>query len=186
MVQVLERNGVKIKRTSREMRVEPTAVLLPATPLVVEIEHKWTTLTYTVTPTKGFEESLGADVDLTCCTIRVKKDGVTLAELPSGDRADRLAAVYPFVRRSCPQHHVTESSVSVPPALTITDEIGAVWTLGWTTADPRQSPDGEFAFPVLRDGEAVDEVASRIEKRGNKIRIFTRFGWKVWSGREFI
>lgn len=181
MVQVVERNGVVIKRTPREMRVEPTRIL-PLVPLTVEIDHRGRPVgRYTVTPTKGFEESLDG-VDLTQCTIRVKLGETVLNELTCEAERDWL----PFFRRPGPQVHVTENYVSIPPALTITDEIGAVWTLGLVRADERLSPKGEFAFNVLRDGEDTTEIASRIERRGGKVRIFTRHGWKRWTGREFV
>jgi len=77
--------------------------------------------------------------------------------------------------RSGEQHYITESYVSVPPALIITDETGAVWTLGFKFGE---APNGEFAFNVLRNGIETGEVASRIERRNGRIRIFTRQGWK--------
>ena len=92
----------------------------------------------------------------------------------------------PFMRLQGPQQHITESYVSVPPALTITDEAGAVWTLGFNTQPRDRSPDGEFAFNVLRNGYETGEVASRIERRGGRVKIFTRSGWKRWNGSVFI
>jgi hypothetical protein len=89
------------------------------------------------------------------------------------------------MRREGEQQYVTESYVSVPPALIITDEVGAVWTLGFQTAPRGKSPDGEYAFDVLRNGAPVGEIASRIEYRG-RVRIFTADGWKRWTGISFI
>lgn len=95
------------------------------------------------------------------------------------------------VRPQGEQKHITESYVSVPPALTITDEAGSVWTLGMQTAPRGKSPDGEFAFDVLRitrDGRIINtgEVASRIERRSGRIRIFTAEGWKRFTGVCFV
>ncbi len=85
------------------------------------------------------------------------------------------------------QQHVTDNYVSSPPALLITDETNAVWTLGMTMhKDSRLTPRGEYAFPVLRNGMPTGELASRIERRNGKIRIFAADGWKVWTGRTFL
>ena len=84
------------------------------------------------------------------------------------------------------QAYETEAYVSVPPALIITDERNDVWTLGFQTGPKAKTPNGEFAFNVVRNGFDTGEVASRIERRGGKIRIFTREGWKIWNGRSFF
>ena len=81
------------------------------------------------------------------------------------------------------QTHITDSYVSSPPALVIVDETGVIWTLGTT---PGPAPSGEFAFDVMRNGQRVGEYASRIECRCGKVRIFTRSGWRNWSGRSFV
>lgn len=93
---------------------------------------------------------------------------------------------FPFMTLQGEQHHITENDVAVPPALTITDEVGSVWTLGLETAPKAKSPDGEFAFAVLRNGLDTGEIASRIERRGGKIKIFTAEGWKTFTGRSFF
>ena len=89
----------------------------------------------------------------------------------------------PFMRRQGEQTHITENYVSSPPALTITDETGAVWVLGFRRGE---APKGEFAFNVLRDGQDTGEMASRIERRNGRIRIFTAAGWKRYNGFTFI
>lgn len=81
------------------------------------------------------------------------------------------------------QHHITESYISVPPALTITDERGDLWTLGF---NPGAGPRGEFSFDVLRNGQFAGVIASRIERRNGRVRAFTREGWKVFNGRSFV
>lgn len=94
--------------------------------------------------------------------------------------------VLPFARPLEEQVHETESYVAVPPALLITDERNDVWTLGFMCAPREKSPDGEFAFDVLRNGVWVGEAASRIERRQGRVRIFTHEGWKVWNGQHFF
>ncbi len=86
-----------------------------------------------------------------------------------------MSIILPYMVRSGEQQHVTEPYVSVPPALTITDEAGAIWTLGFRFGE---APRGEFAFNVLRNGVETGDIASRIERRQGRIRIFTAQGWK--------
>lgn len=88
-----------------------------------------------------------------------------------------------YMLPSGPQRHITEPYVSSPPALVIVDETGAVWTLGFRYG---RAPRGEFAFNVLRNGVETGEVASRIERRNGKIRVFCESGWKNWTGRCFV
>ena len=92
--------------------------------------------------------------------------------------------ILPFMVRQGEQQHITEHYVSVPPALTITDERGDIWTLGFTNAP--EAPRGEFAFDVLKNGIATGEFASRIERRNGRIRIFAPSGYKRWTGATFI
>lgn len=81
------------------------------------------------------------------------------------------------------QTHITENYVSSPPALIIVDEANNVFTLGF---QQMAGPRGEYGFPVLLNGQPTGEVASRIERRNGKIRIFTETGFKRWTGRSFI
>lgn len=120
-------------------------------------------------------------VDPCECGVRVLDNaGIVLATL------DVELDLYPFMRPQGDQKHVTENYVAVPPALTITDDEGAIWTLGMKIAPRERSPDGEFAFPVLRNGVDIREIASRIERRAGKVKIFTCEGWKVWTGKSFF
>jgi hypothetical protein len=96
------------------------------------------------------------------------------------------AILFPWMKLQGEQKHITEHYVSSPPALHITDERGDVFVLGFSTGQRWQSPDGEFAFNVLRNGHETGEIASRIERRNQRIRIFTRDGWKRWNGKSFI
>jgi hypothetical protein len=121
-------------------------------------------------------------IDMLRCVVKVFENGVQLAELGLPDEQYPL----PFMVAQGPQQHVTESYVSVPPALTITDNRGDVWTFGFLRAEPEQSPQGEFAFDVLCNGKPTGEIASRIERRGGKVRVFTRHGWRVWNGSFFF
>jgi len=100
----------------------------------------------------------------------------------------RDANFEPYMAPTGPQKYITESYVSSPPALIIIDEAGIVWTLGmefarnYGASDPR----GEYCFEVLANGHRTGEYASRIERRGGKIRIFTAQGFKRWNGRQFV
>lgn len=89
---------------------------------------------------------------------------------------------YEFMRRRGPQTHVTESYVSSPPALTITDLRGDVWALGFE----KSISGGEFAFPVMRNGFPCGETANRIEMKGGRVSIFGPGGRKYWNGRTFV
>jgi hypothetical protein len=51
--------------------------------------------------------------------------------------------------------------------------------------DLQPGPFGEYAFSVLRNGVRTGAVASRIERRNGKIRVFTVDGWRRWTGRSF-
>lgn len=94
-----------------------------------------------------------------------------------------MKTILPFMIRQGEQKHITENYVSVPPALTITDERGAIWTLGFLYG---HAPKGEYAFNVLRNGLETGEVASRIEHRKGRIWIFTAKGWKKYVGGTFV
>jgi hypothetical protein len=84
------------------------------------------------------------------------------------------------------QFQITESYVSIPPALTITDSWGNIWTLGTQFSRMDDAPNGEFAFNILRNGIEMGVSGSRIERRNGKIRVFTRQGWLTWNERAFI
>lgn len=94
----------------------------------------------------------------------------------------------PYMAPQGPQKHITEAYVSSPPALIIVDEAGIIWTLGIQEGIELGAtrPHGEFCFEVLANGNKTGEYASRIERRGGRIRIFTHRGYKFWNGRAFI
>jgi hypothetical protein len=123
------------------------------------------------------------DVDLDECMVRVKEGDVVLAELGTQPHGHLHQ---PWMVWPGDQEYETDNGVTIPPALRIVDEKGALWTLGFETAPKELSPDGEFAFDVLRDGVAIPgAVASRIEYRNGQVRIFTCKGWRRWLGRAF-
>lgn len=181
-----ERGGLAIVRTPTGIGVGWTVFPppFPDRPLLVEVEYGGKRLKDEyLDPYELPWRDCYAGLDMLRVAVRVKDSltDTTITDLPAPDDAGLL----PFMRLHGEQVYVTENYVSVPPALTLTDDVGAVWTLGFKTAPKELSPEGEFAFDVLRDGIDAHEVASRIERRGGKIRIFTRHGWKVWSS-EFL
>lgn len=89
----------------------------------------------------------------------------------------------PFMHRQKEQVHITENTITSPPALVLTDERGDRWCLGTSGG---VVIGGEFAYPVLWNGRHTGEIASRIEMKGNRIRIFTAEGFKRWTGRYFV
>jgi hypothetical protein len=78
---------------------------------------------------------------------------------------------------------VTEAYVSIPPALVIRDNEGALWTLGFDQGGHRT---GEYEYDVVRNGRKTGEHACRIEFRGGKIRIYGQDRWRSWTGTRFI
>lgn len=88
-----------------------------------------------------------------------------------------MDARFPFFYPKKEQFYITDSYVSVPPALYVTDTGNNVWTFGFKTAHPEDSPYGEFAFNVLRNGKDTGHIASRIEIRGSRVRVLTKKGW---------
>lgn len=180
MQNAVEANGVQIARTPTGIAVRDVRGITAAAPLCIEADRAGKRLqTYWLDRWGEWREYFGSAVDHTTVGIRVKEGERVLAELPEDD-------LLPFMKLRVAQVHVTENYVAVPPALTITDSVGAVWTLGFVSAPPEQSPRGEYAFEVLRDGVGAGEVASRIERRGGKIRVFTRHGWRNWTGNSFV
>jgi hypothetical protein len=181
----IQQNGVAIARTRKGIGVMFMQLLDQQTPVKVEIDYRGRRLKEELFHPQGtsrWRDYLGAEYDHLKCVVRVRQGNTVLCELSLPDEEYPL----PFMVAQGEQKHITENYVSVPPALHITDDLGAIWTLGFTIATKDQSPEGEFAFNVLRDGVDVHEIASRIERRGGNIRIFTKDGWKKWNGRTFI
>jgi hypothetical protein len=174
-------NGVAIVRTPTGVGVEASA-RLGGGPVRVEVRHGGRVVCEDVIRRGELYRNYLQGLDMLACAVRVYDGETLLAELPAPGEP------LPFMVLQGEQRHITESSVSVPPALTITDPRGDVWTLGFERAPEGLSPEGEFAFAVLRNGKCVGETASRIEMRGGRVRILTHTGWKrlSHSGREFI
>lgn len=78
----------------------------------------------------------------------------------------------------------TENYVATPPALLVLDAGNNVWTLGFEVKNG--GPKGEYSFEVLCNGVPTGIVASRIERRGGRIRAFTAQGYKVFNGKNFF
>ena len=78
----------------------------------------------------------------------------------------------------------TESYVSSPPAFSIVDSDGAVFTLGF---DYVEHP-FKYEFIVLRNDVSTGQFAETIEYRNGVVRIFGKDGTRTWSRsrRHFI
>jgi hypothetical protein len=94
--------------------------------------------------------------------------------------------IFDYMLKPKEQLFITENYVSSPPAAWVHDERGDVFTLGTEYQQQRDAPNGEFSFSIIRNGHQTGEWGSRIERRNNKVRIFTRQGWKVWNGNQFV
>lgn len=101
---------------------------------------------------------------------------------------------YDFMRPQGPHMPITESSVSIPPALWIRDEEGALWTLGFDY-DEREWRSGKWEYDIIRNGRKTGEFGRIIEYKVNsrgtrQIRIWGSHGgsamWRWWSGRSFV
>ncbi len=90
-----------------------------------------------------------------------------------------------FRKKGYRTEYITEPYVTSPPALFILDEQGNSFTLGFRYQERRNRPSGHYAFNVLFNGAETGEWASHIEKRGDRVSIFTREGRKVWNGTSF-
>lgn len=96
----------------------------------------------------------------------------------------------PFMAPQGPHMPISDAYVTIPPALTIRDDEGALWTLGFDQGGWRT---GEYEFDVVRCGPKsgdrpmkTGEFACRIEFRAGKVRIFGTAGWRTWNGHTFI
>lgn len=177
---VIRQNGIGIARTTTGIAVQYCTHCDDDPPVVIEVYHEGRLIKWEYLAANCAWRDYFKGVDMLRCVIRVRLGSLTLAELGHPD------APMPFMVLQGEQQHITESYVSVPPALTITDEGGNVWTLGFRRADADESPRGEFAFEVLRNGIGTGVIASRIERRSGTVRAFTKQGWQVWNGRFFF
>jgi hypothetical protein len=90
---------------------------------------------------------------------------------------------FSFMRPQGPHMPISDGYVSIPPALVIRDNEGALWTLGFDQGEWRT---GEFEYDVVRNGVKTGEHACRIEFRAGKVRIFGIAGWRTWNARTFV
>jgi hypothetical protein len=93
--------------------------------------------------------------------------------------------LFPFMRRQGEQTHVTESYVSIPSALVITDNEGAIWTFGFDYNEVEWKS-GNTEYDVVRNGRKTGAYARFIEFRAGKVIIFGAEGRRVWNGRQFV
>jgi hypothetical protein len=185
MQNAIEKNGIAIVRTPTGVGVGFTEArdYDQDTPYKVEIDLAGRRWKEELIPAGKPWRDAYPGVDMTACAVRVKRGDAVLVELGIPETDEPF---YPFMVLQGEQVHITEAYVSVPPALHITDEVGAIWTLGMRSATRDLSPEGEFAFHVLRDGVSTHEIASRIERRNGKIRVLTKAGYKVWTQGQFF
>lgn len=92
---------------------------------------------------------------------------------------------FSHMRPQGPHMPITESYVSIPPALVIRDEEHALWTLGFDY-DEREWRTGRFEYDVVRNGRKTGDFCRVIEFRNKKVRIFGAEGWRQWNGRQFV
>lgn len=97
---------------------------------------------------------------------------------------------FPHLKPQGPHMPITESYVSIPPALWIRDEENALWTLGFDY-DEREWRSGRYEYDCVRNGRKTGEfcrvIECRIGKGGiRKVRIWGADGWRVWNGRQFV
>ena len=90
-----------------------------------------------------------------------------------------------FMRPQGPHMPVTEAYVSIPPALWIRDDEGALWTLGFDYSEAEWRT-GRYEYDVVRNGQKTGDFARTIEFRQHKVVIHGADGRRVWSGRQFI
>lgn len=74
----------------------------------------------------------------------------------------------------------TESYVTVPPALIVTDANGATWTLGTDYVQKGWT----YFWGVFRNDIHTGEHACRLEYRSGKLRALTPMGSKLWVERS--
>lgn len=96
---------------------------------------------------------------------------------------------FSFMAPQGPHMPITESSVSIPPALWIRDSENALWTLGFDY-DEREWRGGRLEYDVVRNGRMTGEFARIIECKVNSlgtkvVKIWGAEGWRTWNGRRF-
>lgn len=92
---------------------------------------------------------------------------------------------FPFMKPQGPTMPVTEPYVSIPPALVIRDNEGALWTLGFDYSETEWRG-GKYEYDVVRNGRKTGEFARHIEFLKGKVVIHGADGRRVWNGRKFV
>jgi hypothetical protein len=92
---------------------------------------------------------------------------------------------FSFMRPQGPHVPITEAYVSIPPALVIRDEEGALWTLGFDY-DEREWRSGRWEYDCVRNGRKTGDFCRTIEFRNKKVIIYGADGRRVWNGRHFV
>jgi hypothetical protein len=90
-----------------------------------------------------------------------------------------------FMRPQGPHMPITDSYVSIPPALWVRDDEGSLWTLGFDFSETEWRT-GRWEYDVVRNGRKTGEFAQVIEFRQKKIIIHGAEGRRVWNGRKFV
>src|SRR6266536_1205057 len=90
-----------------------------------------------------------------------------------------------FMRPPGPHWPITEPYVSIPPALVIHDNEGAIWTLGFDY-DEREWRTGRYEYDIVRNGQKTGEFGRIIEFRRGQVKIWGAEGWRAWNGRCFV
>lgn len=92
---------------------------------------------------------------------------------------------FPHLKPQGPHMPITESYVSIPPALWIRDEENALWTLGFDY-DEREWRSGRYEYDIVRNGRKTGEFGRTIEFRKGKVIIWGGDGFRIWNGRQFV
>jgi hypothetical protein len=92
---------------------------------------------------------------------------------------------FDFMKPQGPHMPITESYVSIPPALWIRDEQNALWTLGFDYNE-QEWRGGRWEYDIVRNGVKTGDWGRIIEYRGHKLRIWGAEGWRTWTGRSFV
>ena len=99
-----------------------------------------------------------------------------------------------FMAPQGPTQPITDTYVSIPPALWIRQEGPNnqmdVWTLGFDYNEAEWRT-GKYEYDVVLNGVKTGEFARNIEMRTNSygtrvVRIWGADGWRQWNGRAFV
>ncbi len=97
-------------------------------------------------------------------------------------------AIPSYAKQGLTFEYITESYVVSPPAAYIIASDGTTFCLG-LRMHPFETDKlkGLYQFNILVNGSDSGIFASKIEKKGNRVRILTRDqGWLYWNGNSFV